>query len=168
MFSLVCLAPRVPRMEVQHRELQTRVPSAAWLCRHLSFAACAGTLRTTLQFKMAAVVCRVQRCCTWHLSLVGRAQKIAVEGCVQRCWPCHFKLEHLCHPTISSSVISFSSCLQSFPASGSFPMSQFFISGEGCEQEHPLRCSCLENPRDGGAWWAAVYGVAQSGTTEVT
>jgi len=33
------------------------------------------------------------------------------------------------HPTISSSVIPFSSCLQSFPASGSFPMSQFFASG---------------------------------------
>ena len=33
------------------------------------------------------------------------------------------------HPTISSSVIHFSSCLQSFPASGSFPMSQFFTSG---------------------------------------
>ena len=34
-----------------------------------------------------------------------------------------------CHPTISSSVIPFSSCLQSFPASGSFQMSQFFSSG---------------------------------------
>ena len=34
-----------------------------------------------------------------------------------------------CHPTISSSVVPFSSCLQSFPASGSFPMSQFFESG---------------------------------------
>ena len=34
-----------------------------------------------------------------------------------------------CHPTISSSVIPFSSCLQSFPASGSFPMSQLFSSG---------------------------------------
>ena len=33
------------------------------------------------------------------------------------------------HPTISSSVIPFSSCLQSFPASGSFPMRQFFSSG---------------------------------------
>ena len=29
-------------------------------------------------------------------------------------------------------------------------------------------CSCLENPRDGGAWWAAVYGVAQLDTTEAT
>ena len=34
-----------------------------------------------------------------------------------------------CHPTISSSIVPFSSCLQSFPASGSFPMSQFFTSG---------------------------------------
>ena len=34
--------------------------------------------------------------------------------------------------------------------------------GEG--NGDPLQCSCLENPRDGGAWWAAVYGVAQSRT----
>ena len=34
-----------------------------------------------------------------------------------------------CHPTISSSINCFSSCLQSFPASGSFPMTQFFASG---------------------------------------
>ena len=34
-----------------------------------------------------------------------------------------------CHPTISSSVISFSSCIQYFPAAGSFQMSQFFTSG---------------------------------------
>ena len=38
-------------------------------------------------------------------------------------------LSQWCHPTILSSVIPFSSCLQSFPASGSFPMSQFFASG---------------------------------------
>ena len=38
-------------------------------------------------------------------------------------------IESWYHPTISSSVVPFSSCLQSFPASGSFPMSQFFASG---------------------------------------
>ena len=38
-------------------------------------------------------------------------------------------LSRWCHPTISSSVIPFFSCLQSFPASGSFPMSQLFTSG---------------------------------------
>ena len=32
------------------------------------------------------------------------------------------------------------------------------------ENGNPLKCSCLENPRDRGAWWAAVYGVAQSRT----
>jgi len=34
--------------------------------------------------------------------------------------------------------------------------------GEG--NGNPLQCSCLENPRDGGAWWAAIYGIAQSWT----
>ena len=180
--------------------------------------------------------------------------------------PC--PLSQWCHPTISSSVVPFSSSPQSFPASGSFLMSQLFTSGGqsigasastsvlpmntldwspsggtgwislqskglsrvfsnttvqkhqlfstklslwrrqwqsipvllpgefhgqrslvGCspwgrkesdttEQLHflfsvscigegngiPLQCSCLENPRDGGAWWAAVYGVAWSQT----
>ena len=38
-------------------------------------------------------------------------------------------LSQWCHPTILSSVIPFSSCLQSFPASGTFQMSQFFVSG---------------------------------------
>ena len=40
-----------------------------------------------------------------------------------------------------------------------FPLS---CIGEG--NGNPLQCSCLENPRDGGAWWAVVYGVAQSRT----
>ena len=39
-------------------------------------------------------------------------------------------LSQWCHPTISSSVVPFSFHLQSFPASGSFPMSQFFTSGD--------------------------------------
>ena len=40
-----------------------------------------------------------------------------------------FPSRQWCHPTISSSVVPFSSCLQSFPASGSFQMSQLFTSG---------------------------------------
>ena len=123
-----------------------------------------------------------------------------------------------CHPAISSSVVSFSSCLQSLPASESFPRSQVFAwggqnigvlasvlpkksqdwsplewtgwislqskglsrvfsnttvqkhqffgtqlsSGEG--NGNPLQYSCLENPMDGGAWWAAVHGVTRSWT----
>ena len=40
----------------------------------------------------------------------------------------------------------------------------FSLSHNGEGNGNPLQCSCLENPRDGGAWWAAVYGVAQSRT----
>ena len=46
------------------------------------------------------------------------------EACSNSC-----PLSRWCHPTISSSVVPFSSCLWSFPASGSFPVSQFFASG---------------------------------------
>ena len=45
-------------------------------------------------------------------------------ACSNSCPSCQW-----CHPVISSSVVPFSSCLQSFPASGSFQMSQFFASG---------------------------------------
>ena len=42
-------------------------------------------------------------------------------------------------------------------------LNKFVIKiGEG--NGNPLQYSCLENPRDGGAWWAAIYGVAQSRT----
>ena len=44
-----------------------------------------------------------------------------------------------CHPTISSSVIPFSSCLQSFPASGSFPMSQLYISWSASASVHLMK-----------------------------
>ena len=40
----------------------------------------------------------------------------------------------------------------------------FSLSCIGEGNGNSLQCSCLENPRDGGAWWAAVYGVAQSRT----
>ena len=40
----------------------------------------------------------------------------------------------------------------------------FSLSCVGEGNGNPLQCSCLENPGDGGAWWAAVYGVAQSRT----
>ena len=47
----------------------------------------------------------------------------------------------------------------SIPGLGRYP-------GEG--NDNPLQYSCLENPVDGGAWWAAVHGVTQSDTTEAT
>ena len=47
-----------------------------------------------------------------------------------------------------------------------FNMLSKLVIGEG--NGNPLPCSCLENPRDGGAWWVAVCGVAESDTTEAT
>ena len=40
----------------------------------------------------------------------------------------------------------------------------FLLSCTGEGNDNPLQCFCLENPRDGGTWWAAIYGVAQSQT----
>ena len=44
----------------------------------------------------------------------------------------------------------------------------FSLSCTGDGNGNPLQYSCLENPRDGGAWWAAISGVAQSDTTKAT
>ena len=57
--------------------------------------------------------------CQASLSIINSRSLIKLSCPSSRWW----------HPTISSSVIPFSSCLQSFPASGSFPMGQFFASG---------------------------------------
>ena len=59
-------------------------------------------------------------------------------------------LSQWCHPTISASVIPFSSCLQSLPASGSFQMSQFFISGG---QSIGVSASASALPRNIQDWY---------------
>ena len=48
------------------------------------------------------------------------------------------------------------------------PHFHFSLSCIGEGNGNPLQCSCLENPRDGGAWWAAVYGRTESDRTEAT
>ena len=57
-------------------------------------------------------------------------------------------LSRWCHPTISSSVVLFSSCLQSFPASGSFQMSQLFTSGGQSIGVSALTSVLPENTQD--------------------
>ena len=58
---------------------------------------------------------------TWTAACQGSLSFTISSNSCPFCW--------WCHPNISSSVLPFYSCLQSFPASGSFPVSQFFISG---------------------------------------
>ena len=81
--------------------------------------------RLTLQFSSVTQPC---------LTLCGPMD------CIMPGFPIHHQLPNAtqnsyqsrrwCHPTISSSVAPFSFCLQSFPASGTFPVSQFFTSGD--------------------------------------
>ena len=59
-------------------------------------------------------------------------------------------LSRWCHPTISASVVPLSSRLQSFPASGSFPMSQFFTSGD---QSIGVSVSALVLPMNSQEWF---------------
>ena len=52
-------------------------------------------------------------------------------------------------------------CKPAIPLLGIYPEKTIL---EKKKKKHVLQCSCLENPRDGGAWWASDYGVAQSWT----
>ena len=71
--------------------------------------------------------CSVVSASLWPhgLQLTRLPCPLPTPGACSNSWP----LSRWCHPTISSSVIPFSSRLQSFPASGSFPVSQFFGPG---------------------------------------
>ena len=73
-----------------------------------------------------------------------------------------------CHPTISSSVIPFSSCLQSFPASGSFPMSQFFAP---CGQSIGISTSASVLPVNIQDWfplgWTDLISLQSNGLSRV-
>ena len=75
-----------------------------------------------LLFSRSVVFNSLQPHGLWHARV---PHPLLSPGACSNSWP----LSRWSHPTISPSVIPFSSCLQSFPASGSFPMSQFFSSG---------------------------------------
>jgi len=77
--------------------------------------------------------------------------------------PHHNIIKNMYNKTITN--ITFDKKLRIFPLrSGARQGSHFSLSCIGEGNGNPLQCSCLENPRDGGAWWAAIYEVAQSRT----
>jgi len=71
-------------------------------------------------FKLCPSLCNPMDCSTPGFPCSSPFPGVNSNSCPSRWW---------CHPTVSSSVVPFSSCLPSFPASGSFPMSQLFTSG---------------------------------------
>ena len=83
---------------------------------------CGSFQQNLLLFSCSVMFNSLQYCGLQHARLPVSSQSPGV--CSNSC-----PLHQWCHPTISSSVISFSSSLQSFPASGSFQMHQFFASG---------------------------------------
>ena len=90
--------------------------------------------------------------------------KVISSTTIQKLWCSAFFLVQLSHPymitgkTIASTIQTFVGRVTSLL----FNILSRFVIGEG--NGNPLQYSWLENPRDGGAWWAAVYGVAQSWT----
>ena len=83
-----------------------------------------GTRRWTSFSSVQSITCVwlfvTPRIAAHHASCPSPTPRACSNSCPSSQW---------CHPTISSSVIPFSSCLQSFPASTSFPMNQLFASG---------------------------------------
>ena len=79
--------------------------------------------RDSVLFSSVAQSC-LTLCHPMDCSMPGFPVHHQLPELAQTSWP----TSQWCHPTISSSVILFSSCLQAFPASGSFPMGQFFAS----------------------------------------
>ena len=70
-------------------------------------------------------------CCRVQLFVTPWTAELQASLSITNSWSCSNScpLSQWCHPAISSSVVPFSSCPQSFPASGSFPVSQCFTSG---------------------------------------
>ena len=86
---------------------------------------------TTLVFKyhLKYCCCSVGKSCLTLLRHGLQYTELPCPSSSPRVYPSSCPQNWWCHPTISSSVALFSFCLQSFPASGSFPMSQLFTSG---------------------------------------
>ena len=72
-----------------------------------------------------------------------------------------------CHPTISSSVIPFSSCLQSFPAPGSFQMSQLFASGGQSIGVTTSTSALPKNTQDWSLGWTGWISLQSKGLSRV-
>ena len=77
-----------------------------------------------LDFWFFLFSCSVMSVSVTPLTVAHRLQQTSPRGCSNSCW-----LSQWCHPIIASSVAHFSPCPQSFPATGSFPVSQLFTSG---------------------------------------
>ena len=119
--------------------LEDWIQCGSWLC---GFMSCMSWIKSFKFSTFSFFICDVRKVEIFGIVLFSRS---VVSDYLRPHWPQHARppcpsptpgaysnscpLTQWCHPTISSSVTPFSSRLQSFPASGSFPVSQFFASG---------------------------------------
>ena len=147
------------------------------LCRHLWLCLCAaqiyvpwwGWLRYT-----AKLCCGVQFQFSHSVtsdSLWPHGLQHARPPCpslTPRVYPNSYTLSRWCHPTVSSSIVPFSSYLQSFPTSGSFHMSQFFTSGS---QSIGVSASTSVLPKKSQGWspseWTGWISLQSKGLSRV-
>ena len=78
---------------------------------------------------IAVVLCSVPKSCPTLHDPMNWAHQASLSLTISLSFLKLMSIESECHPNISSSVVPFFSCPQSLPASGSFPMSQFFVTG---------------------------------------
>ena len=97
--------------------------SPAWLCNSMDCSMPGFPVLHSVQFTLSVMSDSLRPHGLQHARppCLSPTHRVYSDSCPLSQW---------CHPTISSSVVPFSSRLQSFPASGSFPMSQFFILGD--------------------------------------
>ena len=155
--------------------LSSFISSASYISNPSSF----WSLKCTL-FRASA--CNVISACNTHIGLYVDYQSIQFTSVTQSCltlcdpvdcntpdFPCPSPTpgahsnscpsSRWCHPTISSSIVPFSSCLQSFPASRSFQMSQFFSSGG---QSVEVSASVSISPSSEYYQWLPISDIKQS------
>ena len=87
--------------------------------------------------------------CVWLFATPWTPARPPCPSPTPRVYPNSCPLSRWCHPTLSSSVVPFSSCPQSFPASGSFQMSQLFASGGQSTRVSASASVLLMTPRTG-------------------
>ena len=122
-FSLILSVSSKPYLAMARMKRNSVTLSMCILSSYLmSLLILTTTLMGSVQFSHSVVSDSLQPHRQQHARLPCPSPTPGV--CSNSCPSCRW-----CHPTISSSVVPFSSCLQSFPASGSFPVSQLFASG---------------------------------------
>ena len=130
---------------------------AAWEFLFVKFGNPALTIIWRVHLSFGKTACQHLARGFWSLAGCPRTLGIMV---IWDCWETILRWFGWCTVSHSTELMTFGTPLQ-YSEQLHFHFS-LLCTGEG--NGNPLQCSCLENPRDRGAWWAAIYGVAQSRT----